>query len=153
MNSLNESKDENKEENQTKYKPDLHNINSDYFLQKLFNICKKSHSLQIFKYNKKLQKRLNINLNDYKEYSEIFSPIEIEIIPSENKFGIFINSSKKNKSYIHIYLNDSKQEIRRNYLTKKDKVSKIKIIIDYQVKSLKGLFNDCKCIESIYFNF
>ena len=36
--------------------------------------------------------------------------------------------------------------------TKKgEKIKIIKIIIDYQVKSLENLFNDCKCIESINF--
>ena len=38
-----------------------------------------------------------------------------------------------------------------NYLTENNKVEKIKITIDYQVNSLRGLFKDCKCIESIIF--
>ena len=37
------------------------------------------------------------------------------------------------------------------YIDEEDKVTKIKIIIDYQVKSFKELFYDCKCIESINF--
>ena len=36
-------------------------------------------------------------------------------------------------------------------INKKDKVIKIKIIIDYQVKSFKKLFYWCICIESINF--
>ena len=36
-------------------------------------------------------------------------------------------------------------------INKKDKITKIKIIIDYQVKSFKELFSGCKCIESITF--
>ena len=32
-----------------------------------------------------------------------------------------------------------------------DKVNKINIIIDYQVKSFLELFSNCICIESIYF--
>ena len=30
-------------------------------------------------------------------------------------------------------------------------LKKIKIIIDYQIKSFEGLFEDCECIEYIYF--
>ena len=37
------------------------------------------------------------------------------------------------------------------YIDEEDKVTKIKIIIDYQVKSFKDLFYECKCIESINF--
>ena len=55
----------------------------------------------------------------------------------------------ENEIYYHIYFNDNKEEIKRNYLD--DNVSKIKIIIDYQVKSLENLFYRCKCIEYIYF--
>ena len=40
---------------------------------------KKSKSLEIMKYNKRLQKRLNLNINNYKEYSQIYTPIEIEL--------------------------------------------------------------------------
>ena len=37
------------------------------------------------------------------------------------------------------------------YIEEEDNVTKIKIIIDYQVKSFYGLFKWCKCIESINF--
>ena len=40
---------------------------------------------------------------------------------------------------------------REYYIEEEDKVTKIKIIIDYQVKSLKKLFYGCYCIESINF--
>ena len=53
----------------------------------------------------------------------------------------------------HIYFNNSKIEIKRRYLNKKEKINntKIKIKIDYQVKSFSGLFLGCECIQSIYF--
>ena len=41
------------------------------------------------------------------------------------------------KEYFHIYFNESKDEIKSTELAEDNKVSKIKIIIDYQVKSLK----------------
>ena len=68
---------------QVKSKVDLGNIKSNYMLKILFNCMKKNISLIIVKYNKKLQKRLNLNINSYKDYSQLYSPIEIEI----KKFG------------------------------------------------------------------
>ena len=78
---------------------------------------------------------MNIKLKDYKNK---FSKIEIEIIPKENTYGKFINIySQLIKSNIHIYFNDSKEETNKNEITKNNKVTKIKIIIDYKAKSLK----------------
>ena len=109
-------------------------------------------SLEIIKYNKSIQKRININIIHYKEYSEKYSSIELEIIPMKNKYGQFINIKGEDKEYYHIYFNDNKKkEIKRTSLNKKDKVSKINIIIDYQVESFSELFYECKCIESINF--
>ena len=58
---------------------------------------------------------------------------------------------KENKIYYHIYFNDNKEEIKKNYLNKNENVSKIKIIINYQIKSFEKLFENCECIEYIYF--
>ena len=44
-----------------------------------------------------------------------------------------------------------KKEIENTYLYKDDNVSKISIIIDYQIKSFSKLFYYCDCIESIKF--
>ena len=126
------------------------NLKSDYFLQKVFEYIKRNKSLAIIKCNKKMQNRLNINIKDYKEYSEIYSSIEIEIIPIKNKYSEFINI-EGDKSYYHIYFNDDKKEIKKYSIDEDDKISKIKIIIDYQIKSFKKLLNDCDCIKSINF--
>jgi surface protein len=126
------------------------NLKSDYFLRKLFYNLLKKKSLDIIKYNNNIKERMNISIKDYKEYSEIYSSIEIEIKPVKNKYGEFINMNE-NKIYYHIYFNDNKEEIKRNYFNENDNVSKFKIIIDYQVKSFKKLFYYCKCIEYIYF--
>ena len=42
-----------------------------------------------------------------------------------------------------------KKEIENTSLYKDDNVSKISIIIDYQIKSFSLLFYYCDCIESI----
>ena len=127
------------------------NLKNDYFLRILFNHLLKKRSLEIMKYNKYIKDRLNISIKDYKEYSEIYSIIEIEIKPANNKYGYFINIKKENKNFYHVFFNDDKKEIKRNYINDDEKIEKIKIIIDYQIKSFKGLFQYCEYIEYIYF--
>ena len=129
----------------------LKNIKSNYILSKLFIHLDRKKSLQLVKYNKKIQNRLHFNTKDYKEYSETFSSIEIEIIPCKDKYGQFININTNDRLYYHIYFNDNKKEIKYKYITKQDKVERIKIIIDYQVQSFEKLFFECKCIELINF--
>ena len=150
--SINASKENNKENESAKPNPIIENIKSRYILSKIYNNMTKKKKLEIVKYNKKIQKRINLSIKDYKEYSETFTPIEIEIIPKKGKYGKFININKNDKLYYHIYFNDNKEEIKNKYeINEKDKVKKIKIIIDYQVKSFKELFSWCKCIKSINF--
>ena len=133
-------------------KNELIKINNNYILKKVFRCLHTHLKLELIKYNKKIQERLNIDINSYKEYSEKYSSIEIEIIPVENEYGQFININNDEEKYYHIYFNNNKTtEIKRTYLNKEDKVSKININIKYKVKSLYHLFYDCKCIESIHF--
>ena len=150
--SINTSKENNKENESAKPNPIIENIKSRYILSKIYNNMTKKKKLEIVKYNKRIQNRINLSVNDYKEYSETFTPIEIEIIPTKDKCDKFINIDKNDKLYYHIYFNDNKEEIKNKYeIDEQDKVTKIKIIIDYQVKSFKNLFYNCKCIESINF--
>ena len=124
-------------------------LNSDFFLQKLFEFLPKNISLKTIKYNKYVQKRMKINVYAYKEYSETYTPIEIEIIPKKNKYDTFINIKKEDKKYYQIFFNDNKEkEIKKTHIKSKDNVS---IIIDHQDKSFAELFNRCYCIESIKF--
>ena len=127
------------------------NIKADYFLLKVFENLEKKKTLEIIKTNNNIKKRINISNNDYKEYSEKYSSIEIEIKPVNNKSGNFINIDEENEKYYHIYFNNGKEEIKRNYIDKDEKIEIIKIIIDYKIESLEYLFEYCKCIESISF--
>ena len=88
-------------------------LKSDYFLQLLFNNLLKKKSLDIIKYNNNIKNRMNISIKDYKEYSEIYSTIEIEIKPVNNKYGTFININKEKEIYFHIYFNNNKEEIKK----------------------------------------
>ena len=127
-------------------------IRNKYILKQIFEYLNQKIYLKIIKYNKNIKNRIEISHNDYKKYCEI----EVEIIPikdihyRKNKFINFNN--KKEESYYHTYFNDSRKETKRkdkNYINKKMK--KIKVIIDYQVKSFEKLFYFCSYIKSINF--
>ena len=117
---------ENGEISQMKSKNKYGNLKNDYFLQKVFNNVERKKLLNIVKYNKNIKKRINININDFKEYSEKYSSIEIEIKLVNNKYSKFVN-------------------------IKDEEIKIIKIIIDYKIEFFEKLFGDCKCIESINF--
>ena len=113
MNSENISKDENLKK--IKSRVVLENLKSDFIFKKIVNTLKKNKSLEIIKYNKKFQKKLNLNINDYKEYSLI----EIELKVEENKYGKFINITDKLKEYFHIYFENSNVETKKKIISKK----------------------------------
>ena len=151
MESCNEKFKENKEKKKIKSLDKLENIKSKFILQKIFNNLERKKALDLVKKNKKIKKLLNININDYREYSEKYSSIEIEIKPVVGEFGKFINFSKENEIYYHIYFNNNKNEIKRSNINKNERIKIIKITIDYKIKSLKSLFEYCESIESIFF--
>ena len=96
------------------------------------------------------------------DYEKIFKQIKIElklvdnlsqIVEKEriwNSLAKFINRIE-DKSFYHIYFGESKKEIDRDYIIKEDKLSKITILIDAEVTSLKNLFHKCICIKEIEF--
>ena len=125
----------------------LAEIKSAFVLKKILINMSHYIKFEIIKYNKNLQNKLNINIDEYKKYSTI----GIELIPSKNKYGKFINiNNNEEEKYFHIYFNNSKKEMIKvkNY---KDVISKIKIIIAHQVTTFEDLFKDCEYIESINF--
>jgi len=128
----------------------LEKISSRYILKLIFNNLINTKSLKIIKYNKKIKKRLDIDIDNYKKSSII----EIDIIPNENSYGKFINIlNEKEKDFYHIYFNNNnnKKEIKKYFLGKYEKADKISIKMNYQIKTFFKLFEDCVCIKSIYF--
>ena len=113
--SINASKENNKENESAKPNSIIENIKSRYILSKIYINMTIKKKLKIVKYNKKIQNRLNLDVKDYKEYSEI----EIEIIPKKGKYGKFININENDKLYYHIYFNDNKEEIKNNIILMK----------------------------------
>ena len=119
-------------------------IKCDFFLRKLFDNLKKKKTLKINKYNKKIKKRLNLNVYDYIQNSKI----EIEIIPKENAYGNIINITK-NQDFFQIYFDDKKEEIKKYCLDKNSNIKKIKIVIDPEIVEFSKLFFCCECIDRI----
>ena len=125
------------------------NIKNNFIANKVIKLLNTKKLLEIVKYNKKLQQKFNIDINSYKEYLEI----EIEIIPAEKKYDNenFIIIKEEDRAYYHIYFDNNKEEIKSTNINKDDKISKIKIIIDHQIKSFNYLFYFCEYIKSINF--
>ena len=116
--SNNASKENNKENESAKQNPIIEKIKSRYILSKIIDIMPKKKKLEIVQYNKKIQNILNLNIKDYKEYSETL--IEIEIIPAKGKYGRFIKVDEKDKLYYYIYFNDNKEKIKNKFRIKEE---------------------------------
>ena len=109
---------------QIKIKNKFEKVKNDNFIEKLFNNMQKKRLLNILIYNKNMKKRININSDDYKEYSETYSSIEIEIEikPVVNKYDKIINFKREDEKYYHIYFNNDKEELKRNYINKREEI-------------------------------
>ena len=132
---------------------DLVSIKSKYILKQIFQLLLHKKFLKIINYNKNLQNRLDISIKDYKQYEQVI--IEVDIDKAEfNLDGIenyFLYNKIFDKSYFHIYFDGNKEEIKRPYITLYEKVKKVKIIIDYEIKSFENLFYGCEKITKINF--
>ena len=99
----------------------MNKIKSRYIFKRILDNIKEYKKLDIIRYNKSFQNKLNKDLDDYfKEYSKI----EIELIPFDNKCGKFINILEKNIPYYHIYFNDNNEEQNRKYFFYRIKLKK-----------------------------
>ena len=81
------------------------NIKSIFILKKPFTYISQNKRLKLVKYNKCLQKKLNLSIDDYFKHS---NQIEIEIIPDqtenkEYKDFIYIINQKRRKILSHIF--------------------------------------------------
>ena len=126
----------------------IYNIKSKIILKKIFIQLGKNKFFNIIRYNKNLQNKFNICLNNYKkEYYEI----EIEINMEDNSYDKFINVDKEYIPYLHVYFDNNKEEIKRNYTNELDKFKNIKVILNQENNSLKNLFRHRTLIKKINF--
>ena len=122
-------------------------IKSKFILKQIFDNLKEKRLLEIIRYNKNIQNKLNKDIKDFKKE---YYKIEIEIIPNKNQYGKFIRLPKRYEPYYHIYFNDGNEETKRKTLNGEN-ISKIRVILDYKIKSLRKLFRKCKYIKKITF--
>ena len=145
LNPVQEVKDEIEEFEQPQ--SGIGRVKSKYIVAIIFNHIDKLKMLNIIKYNKRLQSKMELTIKDYKENAII----EIEIIPDENKFDSVMTNLKKNdQTYLRMYDNlDENPDINNNNTNSKVKVKdkdkinfvkKIKLIIDFHLHLSKISF-------------
>ena len=112
----------------------LDGVKSNYILTKLTQNLSRKTLLNMIRYNKQLQRKLNIELKDYEAYLQ--TEIELKFNQSySNLEPINFINYVGDKNYYHILYNDSEQEGK-----KEENIRKIRIIIDRYIKSFKKLF-------------
>ena len=101
----------------------IFDVKSKYIMKEIFSNIKMNKLLNIIKYNRIIKDKLDIDINDYEE----FLKINLELIPksniNNNSKNTFINIPVGEEPYYHIYFNDEKEEQKRNYFYKNDKVN------------------------------
>ena len=105
-------------------------------MKKIKQNLNQKRCLQLVKYNKKMQEKLDISIEDYREYNQIV----FELYPNDEIGNIFFNSIMIDSRYMHIYINDGKNEKKGSIIEHKDIIKKIKVVIDFEIKSLNSLF-------------
>ena len=65
----------------------LDNVKSKFILKQIIGLLPEKKFMKIIQYNKNIQNKLDLNINDYKKFYQI----ELEIIPLPNNYGKFIN--------------------------------------------------------------
>ena len=76
----------------------LNEIKSRYILKHIIKHLEKIKFLEVIRYNKSLQNKINITLNDYKEFASIELEVlfEPELPIHHNLFGSNFNHKKEN---------------------------------------------------------
>ena len=120
-------------------------IKSKFVMKKITKKINHKRFLQLLKYNKKIQKKIYISIQDYRKYNQI----EFELHPNNKVGKIFLNTINADRLYIHIYINDDIREKFGSIIEHNDTIQKIKIVIDIEIKSLRGLFNNFDNIKHI----
>ena len=130
----------------------LKNVKSNYILIQIFSPLERV-KCEMIRYNKKLKARLGITIDYYKELYKKYNTIEVDVIldrkHSLKHYDIlpFIKSN-----YIHVYTEDKNEEITENNAKdNKKSYSKIKLIIDPDLLSLKELFYKFNIAQEINF--
>ena len=104
-------------------------------------------------YNKSLQNKLEINTDNYQEYAEKYTKIEIEIVPYQSVYDsdVIYYSNPQYKPFFHTYYNDKENEKGLFFKNRDNEIKKIKVVIHFQVKAIDNLFNSCSGVRIVNF--
>ena len=123
-------------------------IKSIIIFKRIFQNLSEISLMKIIIYNKNIQAKLNMSINDYINY---YKQTVIEIIPKKEDKKIYFINREGGKKFFHIYFNDSKEEVNRNYIEAHENISKIIVKIDKEINSFFRIFENCSSNESIKF--
>ena len=108
----------------------LNDIKSQYILKAIFNNFSEKRKLNLIKYNKYYhEKILQMPLKNFIEKNGfIEKDLKIkEKKDDENKYNVFCFINSKYVKFCTIFFDDNPKKIKRNYIYKNEKISKIKI--------------------------
>ena len=141
------------------------NIKSIFILKKIFDNVLIKKKLNIIKYNKKIQEKLNIYLKNYRGYCTIC--VDIEMCKQEKLDNIleglynFIKNLNSNFNFWYEIITENNITTKNSLLTiTKNKIAeligstssfRLNIILGPNSNSLDGLFENCSFIKEIKF--
>ena len=128
----------------------IDNIMNNHILKVIFKNLTKIKTLEMIRYNKNVQNRLNLNINDYKEMAKIEIDLEVTptiVISKSNIINLY--NTANDECYFNIYFKDSKNETKDEFVNNEN--VKVKLIIDNNIISLCGLFKERDIINKIKF--
>lgn len=129
----------------------LLNVKNSVIYRRIFSHIFIKRTLNLIRYNNRLQKILRKNINnliDYYEYS-----VEMEIIPYYSYDGNnkFINNYSDNNAYINFVDEKEKYSVVKADTPIRNKIKKIKIILFRIDNTYKRLFYKCEGLYTITF--
>ena len=125
-------------------------IRSKYIFEKIIKLIRPKTKFKLFKYNKKYQHILRMNLDSYKEYESVYSPIVLVVKPENNRSTKLINVDETDLNFVHIFINNENQEFKKTYIESDDMYYLLEYI-DYRIHSFKRLFLNCYHLKEINF--
>ena len=147
----------NNNNNNNNNNTNINNIKSLYILKKILKCPCEKKLLNIIKYNKKLQKKIDYNINDFGKYSN--TRITVVFSKSKKCSGLLsLNEKHKTlplfsdrKNIKIFYNNHEKKDKKENYYDENEKLIRAHIIIDKSVTDLSSLFEDQHGIAGVFF--
>ena len=135
----------------------INNIKSIYILKKIIRCPCEKKLLNIIKYNKNLQKKLDYNNDDYGKY--IDTKITVVFSKSKKCSGLLSLDEKhrtlplfKDRKNIKIYYNNhEKKDKKEDYYDENERPIKAHIIINKSITDFSSLFEDQHGIAGVFF--